>query len=72
MDIFFVSFKGQKTLWPRPDRSPLGVSFKISDEQPHPFHMEPLHPPLLSPGTEHSCVYVVASQLEESCKNDKY
>ena len=39
MDIFFVSFKGQKTLGPRPDRSPLGVSFKISDEHPHPIHM---------------------------------
>ena len=24
------------------------------------------------PGAEHSCVYVVASQLEESCNNDKY
>ena len=39
MYIFFVSFRGQKTLGPRPDRSPLGVSFKISDEHPHPFHM---------------------------------
>ena len=68
-----VFFRGQiKKVGPRPDWSHLGVSFKISDEQPHPFHMEPLHPPLLSPGTEHSCVYVVASQLEGSCKNDKY
>ena len=23
----------------RPDRSPLGVQFKISDEHPHSFHM---------------------------------
>ena len=34
-----VSFRGQKKLGPRPDRSPLGVSFKISDEHSHPFHM---------------------------------
>ena len=34
-----VSFRGQKKLGLRPDRSPLGVSFKISDEQPHPFLM---------------------------------
>ena len=34
-----VSFRGQKKLGPRPDRSPLGVQFKISDEHPHPFHM---------------------------------
>ena len=27
-----VSFRDQKKLGPRPDRSPLGVSFKISDE----------------------------------------
>ena len=29
----------KKKLGPRPDRSTLGVSFKISDEHPHPFHM---------------------------------
>ena len=34
-----VSFRGQEKLGPRPDRSPLGVYFKISDEHPHPFHM---------------------------------
>ena len=34
-----VSFRGHKKLGPRPDRSPLGVKFKISDEHPHPFHM---------------------------------
>ena len=34
-----VSFRGQKKLGPRPDRSPLGVYFQISDEHPHPFHM---------------------------------
>ena len=33
-----VSFRGQKKLGPRPDRSLLGVYFKISDEHPHPFH----------------------------------
>ena len=40
-----VSFRGQKKLGPRPDRSPLGVSFKISDEHPHPFHMRSLPTP---------------------------
>ena len=34
-----ASFRDQKKLGPRPDRSPLGVYFKISDEHPHPFHM---------------------------------
>ena len=38
--IFFSSLLGvKKTLGPRPDRSPLGVSFKISAEHPHPFDM---------------------------------
>ena len=37
-----VSFRGQKKVGARPDRSPLGVSFKISDEDPHPFHMRNL------------------------------
>ena len=40
-----VSFRGQKKLGPRPDRSPLGVQFKISDEHPHPFHMQSPPPP---------------------------
>ena len=31
-----VSFRGQKKLGPRPDWSPLGVQFKISDEHPPP------------------------------------
>ena len=30
-----VSFRGQKKLEPCPDRSPLGVQFKMSNE--HPF-----------------------------------
>ena len=35
-----ISFRGKKKkVGPRPDWSPLGVSFKISDEHPHPFHM---------------------------------
>ena len=34
-----VSFRGQKEPGPPPDRSPLAVKFKISDEHPHPFHM---------------------------------
>ena len=42
-DIVYVltwSLLGFKNkLGPSPDRSPLGVSFKISDEHPHPFHM---------------------------------
>ena len=40
-----VSFRGQKKLGPQPDRSPLGVSFKISDEHPHLFHMWSPPPP---------------------------
>ena len=40
-----VSFRGQKKLGPRPDRSPLGVYFKISDKHPYPFHMRSLPPP---------------------------
>ena len=38
-----VSFRGQKKLGPRPDRSPLGVQFKISDEHPHLFHMRSIY-----------------------------
>ena len=49
-----VSFRGQKKLGPRPDRSP---SFKISDEHPHPFHMQ--SPP---PGTRlYICVCMSSS-----------
>ena len=40
-----VSFRGQKKRGLRPDLSPLGVSFKISDEHPHPFHMRSSPPP---------------------------
>ena len=40
-----ISFRGQKKLGPLPDRSPLGVSFKISDKHPHPFHMRDPPPP---------------------------
>ena len=36
-----VSFRGQKKLAPRPDRSPLGVLFKTSDEHPRPFYASP-------------------------------
>ena len=40
MYIFLVSFRGpKKKKGPRPNRSPLGVQFKISDEHPRPFHM---------------------------------
>ena len=34
-----VFLKVQTKVWQRPDWSPLGISFKISDEQPRPFHM---------------------------------
>ena len=34
-----VSFRGQNLLKPRPDWSPLGVKFKISDEHPRLFRM---------------------------------
>ena len=34
-----VSFRGLYKLRPRPDRSLLGVKFKISDEHPRPLHM---------------------------------
>ena len=34
-----MAFRGQKKLGPRPDWSPLGVEFKISDEHSHPFHV---------------------------------
>ena len=44
-----VSFRGQKKLGPHPDRSPLGVYSKISDEHPHPFHMQ--SPPAPGPFT---------------------
>ena len=40
-----VSFRGQKKRGPRPDRSPLGVKFKISNEHPHAFHMRSAPPP---------------------------
>ena len=45
MYIFLVSFRGQTKLGPRPNRSPLGVQFKISDEHPHPFNMRSPPPP---------------------------
>ena len=40
-----VSFSGQKKLGLRPDRSPLGLKFKISDEHPHTFHTRRPPPP---------------------------
>ena len=46
-----VSFRGPKKPGPRPDRSPLGVEFKISDEHPSPFYMGV--PPL--PGAFSAC-----------------
>ena len=46
-----VSFRGQKKLGPRPDRSLLGVQFKIYDE--HPYHLHMRSPPL--PGLGYSC-----------------
>ena len=46
-----VFFRVQKKVEPRPDWSPLAVSFKISDEHPRPFHMEASHRPCsLFPG----------------------
>ena len=41
-----VSFRGQKKLGARPDRSPLGVQFKISNEHRHPFRMQSPSPGL--------------------------
>ena len=40
-----VSFRGQNFLKPRPDWSPLGVKFKISDEHPRLFRMGVPPPP---------------------------
>ena len=50
-----VSLRGQKKFGPRPDRSPLGVKFKISDEHPHPFHIR--SPP---PGGISSCLNLLS------------
>ena len=62
------SFLGVKNGWATSTLfSFRGFVILISDEHPRPFHMGV--PP---PGAEHFCVYVVASQLEESCNNDKY
>ena len=35
----------KKKLGPHPDRSPVAVQFKISDEHPRPFHMRVPPPP---------------------------
>ena len=40
-----VSFRGQNLLKSRPDWSPLGVKFKISDEHPRLFHIGAPPPP---------------------------
>ena len=40
-----VSFRGQNLLKPRPDWSPLGVKFKISDKHPRLFRMGVPPPP---------------------------
>ena len=53
-----VSFRGQKKLGPRPDRSPLGLLFKTSDEHPHPFHMR--SPPPTPPGLD--CCIVIGAE----------
>ena len=37
--VLLVSFRGQKMREPRPDWSPLGVNFKILDEQPYLFYI---------------------------------
>ena len=44
-----------------------GFVVLISDEHPHPFHMG-----VPRRAQNILAVYVVASQLEESCNNDKY
>ena len=44
------SLLGVKKAWPLPDRSPLGLQFKISNEHPHPFHMRSSPAPLPPPG----------------------
>ena len=43
-------FRGQNLLKPRPDWSPLGVKFKISDEHPRLFHM------VVPPGLLNHCI----------------
>ena len=46
MSVFKTGlFRGLHKLRPRPDWSLLGVKFKISDEHPHPFHIEVPPPP---------------------------
>ena len=37
--LSLVSFRGHKKVGPRPDWSPFGVIFKISDEHPRLFRM---------------------------------
>ena len=37
--VFLVSFRGHKKLKSRPDWSPLGFEFKVSDKHPCLFHM---------------------------------
>ena len=56
-----VFFKGQTKVGQRPDWSPLGVSFKISDEQPRPFHMgvPPGPASLLLPPLAKSTLYLI-------------
>ena len=70
-----VFFRGQKKVGPRPDWSHLGVLIQnVRRATVPPLYGEPCPPPPPppSPGAEHFCVYVVASQLEGSCNNDKY
>ena len=48
-----ITFRGQKKVGPRPDWSPVGVLFKISDEHPRLFIRESSPPP---PGALYSSV----------------
>ena len=50
-----IAFRGKKKVGPRPDWSPLGVKFKISDEHPRPFQMG------FPPREGRDCVYREAS-----------
>ena len=60
-----ISFRGQKKLGPYPDRSPLGVLFKISDKHPHPFHMWDSTPP---PGLIVHAIFGILLEISEQFK----
>ena len=59
-----IAFRGQKKVGPRPDWSPLGVLFKISDEHPHPFRIQSLPRATTSP----SIFQMMAIPLEVNSK----